>query len=79
LKSKLNYSKFIIELVKSLWLIFNILIAIPYGIAVIEKFRRPTFKNLSSENLITIGIILLVSIILNLLWISKKIKSLSNN
>jgi small neutral amino acid transporter SnatA (MarC family) len=71
LKKRFNYSKFIIEILKYLWLVFNCLLAIPYIIALIEKIRRPEFKNLSTNEFISFGIFLLISIILNLLWLYK--------
>ncbi|WP_296313173.1 hypothetical protein [Winogradskyella sp. UBA3174] len=78
MKQKLNYLKFLIEIAKYLWPIFNGLVALPYFIAVIAKISRPEVNNLPTDYLIVIGIILLVSIVLNRLWILKLRKSLSN-
>jgi len=78
LKEGLNYSKFIVELIKYLWVFFNASTALIYSIALINKILRPTFKNLSTNQLIIVGIILLASIILNVFWVNKKRKSHSN-
>ncbi|WP_407557733.1 hypothetical protein [Winogradskyella sp. 4-2091] len=72
MKTKLNYSKFAIEIIKYLWLTFNCLAAIPFVVAVVEKIRRPGFKNLSTQNLIVIGIVIAISLTLNLILIYKK-------
>jgi len=78
LKEGLNYSKFIVELIKYLWVFFNASTALIYSIALFNKILRPTFKNLSTSQLIIVGIILLVSIILNIFWVNKKRKSHPN-
>jgi len=69
---RFNYSKFIIELSKYVWSFFNASFLIIYCVALIKKIAQPEFKNLSNEYFILIGTLLLVSIILNLLWVYKK-------
>ncbi len=78
MSKNLNYSKFILELLKYLWLFFNISLALIYILALINKIFRSDFKLLSTTNFIVIGLILLVSIGLNYLWLFKKEKSPSN-
>jgi phosphoglycerol transferase MdoB-like AlkP superfamily enzyme len=75
LQKQFNYSKFIVELIKYAWLTINILSLLLIILAGVEKIRRPEFKNLSANQFIIIGVILFVSIAINLFWMYRKTKS----
>lgn len=62
----LNSIKFI---GKSILIILTGILIFAYSIALIEKINRPTFKNLSTDEFVIIGIILLILIYINLKWV----------
>lgn len=67
-----NYTKFILEITKHTWTFFNVFFLILYTIAVIGNQRASITKNLDTKFYIIAGLILFVSILLNLLWILNK-------
>jgi hypothetical protein len=54
---------------KSILVLLTGILIFAYSIAVIEKIKRPTFKNLPTNEFIIIGIILLILIFVNLKWV----------
>ena len=62
----LNTIKFI---GKSILILLTGVLIFAYSIALIEKIKRPTFKNLPTNEFIIIGIILLILIFINLKWV----------
>ncbi len=54
---------------KSIFAVLTGLLIFVYSIALIEKIKRPTFKNLPTNEFIVIGIILLILIFINLKWV----------
>lgn len=77
----MNKRKFlnIIKLTGKLAIIFLTgLLVFFYIIALIEKIKRPAFKNLPVHEFIIIGIILLILLFISLKWIFEISKSESN-
>ena len=64
--------------VKSILVILTVVLIFVYSIALIEKIQRPTFKNLSTTEFVTIGIVLLVLVFINLKWVFGIFKRKSN-
>ncbi|MFB9054620.1 hypothetical protein ACFFVB_16145 [Formosa undariae] len=54
---------------KSILVLLTGILIFAYSIALIEKIKRPTFKNLPTNEFIIIGIILLILIFVNLKWV----------
>lgn len=71
----LNVIKFIVKLI---FIFLTGILIFAYTIALIEKIRRPAFKNLPTNEFIIIGIILLILIFINLKWIFRAFKINSN-
>jgi len=72
MRQRLNFAKFIIEITKYLWLGINALTAFAYILAVVGKIRTPSLKNLSTPQLILLGLFITISIVFNLLWFYNK-------
>jgi len=62
----LNTIKFI---GKSILVLLTGILIFAYSVALIEKIKRPTFKNLPTNEFVIIGIILLILIFINLKWV----------
>jgi len=54
---------------KSILVLLTGVLIFAYSIALIEKIKRPTFKNLPTNEFVIIGIILLILIFINLKWV----------
>ena len=63
---------------KSIVGFLTIILIIAYSISLSEKIKHPTFKNLKTDELIIIGIILLILILINLKWVFGIFKTKSN-
>ncbi len=54
---------------KSILVLLTGVLIFAYSIALFEKIKRPTFKNLPTNEFVIIGIILLILILINLNWV----------
>lgn len=63
---------------KSILVLLTGILIFAYSIALIEKIKRPTFKNLPTNEFIITGIILLILIFANLKWVFGIFKTKTN-
>lgn len=66
-----NFIKFTAKLILA---ILTGLFLLIYIIVLIDKINRPNFKNLTINEFVIIGVILLILIFINLRWFFKKNK-----
>ncbi|MDZ4154312.1 MAG: hypothetical protein U1E01_24860 [Methylicorpusculum sp.] len=71
----LNSLKFI---GKSILVFMTALLIFAYSVALFEKIKRPTFKNLPTNEFVIIGIILMILIFINLKWVFGILKKKPN-
>ena len=71
----LNTIKFI---GKSILILLTVFLIFAYSITLIEKIQHPAFKNLPTNEIIIIGIILFILIFINLKWVFRFFKTKPN-